>query len=83
VVSAGDGDTSANRSKPYDWVLGDDDLHAQAIPVLIGAQSFADGLVVDTRTFTPLADLAPALLNDSGATSMQHMAVVRDFALEE
>ena len=48
----------------------------------IGAAQFANGLVVDTRVYTPLADLAPALATDSGATGMQHMAVVRDFLLQ-
>lgn len=37
------------------------------------------GLVVDTRIYTPLGDLAPAELADSDAANMQHMAVVRDF----
>jgi endonuclease/exonuclease/phosphatase family metal-dependent hydrolase len=73
--------TSQNRSKPYDWVVGDVDLHARAITVVVGEQTFPSGLVVDTRTYEPLSDLAPALLGDSGATNMQHMAVVRDFAL--
>jgi len=49
--------------------------------VTIGAASFLNGLVVDTRIYTPIADLAPALTGDSGAPSMQHMAVVRDFTL--
>jgi hypothetical protein len=49
--------------------------------VLIGPSSFADGAVVDTRVFDPISDLAPALATDSGAPSMQHMAVVRDVVL--
>lgn len=83
VDTLGEGNTSTNRSKPYDWVVADADLDARAIPVVIGAQSFVDGLVVDTRSYTPLADLTPAEMGDSGADSMQHMAVVRDFAIAE
>jgi endonuclease/exonuclease/phosphatase family metal-dependent hydrolase len=83
VDTLGEGNTSANRSKPYDWVVVDAELDARTIPVVIGAQSFADGLVVDTRSYTPLVDLAPAQLGDSGADSMQHMAVVRDFAIAD
>jgi endonuclease/exonuclease/phosphatase family metal-dependent hydrolase len=73
--------TNAPRNKPYDWVTGNPDLMAWLVPVSIGAQSFAAGLVVDTRVFTPISDLAPALATDSAATNMQHMAVVRDFMI--
>ena len=56
-------------------------LQATAIPVAIGANRFDNGFVADTRVYSPIDDLAPALAEDSGATNMQHMAVVRDFAL--
>ncbi len=71
--------TNASRGKPYDHVLPDPDLEALSIAVEIGASSFPDGLVVDTRVYEPLSDLSPALVGDSDADSMQHMAVVRDF----
>lgn len=73
--------TNAPRNKPYDWVTANPDLMAWMVPVSIGAQSFAAGLVVDTRVFTPISDLAPALATDSAATNMQHMAVARDFMI--
>ncbi|MDB4968520.1 MAG: hypothetical protein JWN44_4209 [Myxococcales bacterium] len=73
--------TNANRNKPYDWVLVNGSLAAQERTVAIGGNSFDHGLVVDTRVYSPISDLAPALAGDSGATNMQHMAVVRDFAL--
>ncbi|NDH86605.1 hypothetical protein EBY67_06095, partial [bacterium] len=50
-------------------------------PVKIGSLSFANGLVFDSRKFTPLSSVDPVLVGDSGATSMQHMAVVRAFAV--
>ncbi len=75
--------TNASRSKPYDWVLPSPSLLARMIPVQIGASAFPAGLVVDTRVYDPLADIAPALASDSAAPSMQHMAVVRDFALAD
>lgn len=81
VDTANDGDTNASRTKPYDWVLASDDLHALELPVEIGAKTFETGLVVDTRTYSPIADLSPALASDSDGPSMQHMAVVRDFAV--
>jgi endonuclease/exonuclease/phosphatase family metal-dependent hydrolase len=78
----GNDNTSGPRTRPYDWLLVSPELRAREAPVVIGAASYATGLVVDTRVYTPLADLAPALVGDSGATGMQHMAVVRDFVVE-
>jgi hypothetical protein len=75
--------TNANRNKPYDWVLVNGSLQATEIAVAIGDNRFASGFVADTRTYSPIYDLAPALGSDSGATNMQHMAVVRDFALPD
>ncbi len=75
----GNTSTNGNRTSPHDHVLADADLTPHAIPVVIGASTFPGGAVIDTRIYDPLADLAPAMMNDSGAPSMQHMAVVRDF----
>lgn len=77
--NAGDPDTNASRSKPYDALYADDALDALEIPVQIADQAFDTGLVFDSRVYTPLADVAPIDLGDSGAEQMQHMAVVRDF----
>ena len=71
--------TNGPRTKPHDWVLPSPALRDLEAPVVIGSAHFNVGLVVDTRVYTPLADLAPALFGDSAASSMQHMAVVRDF----
>lgn len=80
---SGDDTTNVTRSHPYDWVLPSDALSSRAIPVVLGASTtFAHGAVIDTRVYTPIGDLAPAVAGDSGAPSMQHLAVVRDFALE-
>ncbi len=78
---SGNGHTNAPRNKPYDRLFADQDLEAFHVPVQIGAQSFADGLVFDSRVFTPLTDVSPVQKDDSAAEAMQHMAVVRDFAL--
>ena len=48
-------------------------------PVLIGTSRFENGLVFDSRVFTPLSAVAPVQRGDSEAQNMQHMAVVRDF----
>ncbi len=75
----GNRNTNAPRSRVLDALFVSSALQARQVPVEIGAASFMRGLVVDTRVFTPIEDLAPALESDSGAPSMQHMAIVRDF----
>lgn len=82
VDTQGDGDTNASRNKPYDWVVASPLLQGRKTPTVLGVSSFADGAVIDTRTYAPLSDLAPALAGDSAAASMQHMAVVRDFSVD-
>lgn len=79
----GNGNTNTRRSKPYDWLVANAALQARQAPLVIDGQAFAYGLVADTRVFAPIADLAPALASDSGATNMQHMAVARAFALPD
>jgi endonuclease/exonuclease/phosphatase family metal-dependent hydrolase len=78
---AGNDNTSGPRSKPHDWLLADPDLSPLGVPVVVGQQAFAAGLVFDSRVYTPLADIAPVQSSDSAATNMQHMPVVRDFRL--
>lgn len=75
----GDADTNAPRNRPYDWVVADADLAALAAPTRLGNAEFPRGLVFDSRTFEPLAAVAPVQRGDSAAPNMQHMAVVRDF----
>ncbi len=77
----GNRNTNGPRSRVLDAVLVSQPLQEAETPVQIGDASFAGGLVVDTRVFTPIEDLAPALVNDSGAPDMQHMAIVRDFVV--
>jgi Endonuclease/Exonuclease/phosphatase family len=73
--------TNAGRNKPYDAVYAGKGLHALQAPTVIGNSTFPGGLVVDTRYYSPIAELAPALTGDSGVTGMQHMAIVKDFLL--
>ena len=75
--------TNASRSKPYDHVLPDPDLSPREIPLAINGHGFTypNGLVFDSRVFTPLSAVSPVLAGDSGASGMQHMAVIRDFLI--
>ncbi|MET0405898.1 MAG: endonuclease/exonuclease/phosphatase family protein [Cystobacter sp.] len=71
--------TNASRAKPYDHVLVSSNLRAYQTPTVIGNSTFSAGLVVDTRVYSPISEISPARSGDSGATNMQHMAVVKDF----
>jgi endonuclease/exonuclease/phosphatase family metal-dependent hydrolase len=75
----GNTNTNASRGSPYDWVLADSDLNAYRTSTTIGASTFTNGLVADTRVYSPIAEISPALTSDSGAAYMQHMGVVRNF----
>lgn len=79
---AGDQDTSAPRSKPYDYVLPNAALDARHVATQVGGRTFADGLVYDSRVTVPYTlRPTPILAGDSGVAGMQHMAVVKDYAL--
>lgn len=76
------GNTNASRAKPYDWVIPDADLNALSTPLVIGTRTFANGLVYDSRVTAPYTFVpTPILGADSGAASMQHMAVMRAFLI--
>ncbi len=82
VDNYGEWGTNASRSKQYDFVLPDHNLHNKMVPVVIGSNSFENGLVFDSRVYTPLSDVAPVKKSDSGATNMQHMAIIKDFMID-
>ena len=75
----GNRNTNADRTRPYDWLLPDKDLEVFHDSVRLGGSVYPDGLVFDSRVYTPLTDVAPVEAADSAASGMQHMAVVRDF----
>jgi endonuclease/exonuclease/phosphatase family metal-dependent hydrolase len=77
----GNTNTNASRGKPYDHVLVDSDLRQYQVATRIGGSSFPAGLVVDTRVYSPISEISPALSSDSGATNMQHMAIIKDFLI--
>jgi endonuclease/exonuclease/phosphatase family metal-dependent hydrolase len=80
---AGVTETNAARANPYDWVMTDADFEAKRTPLVVGTNSFPAGLVFDTRVYSPLIEVAPAQLGDSGASQMQHMAVMKAFTVTE
>ncbi|HUK81818.1 MAG TPA: PKD domain-containing protein [Verrucomicrobiae bacterium] len=77
--SGGNPNTSANRNKPYDYVLPSLAMTNILKAVGLPSHSFSNGLVFDSRVYTPLTDVPPVQSGDSGAANMQHMGVVKDF----
>lgn len=73
--------TNANRNKPYDQVLARSNLNTLQVPTVVGTASYPNGLVFDSRVFTPLSAVSPVVFSDSAATNMQHMAVMKDFLI--
>ena len=93
VDEEGDSNTNRNRNKQYDFVLADYPLHEFQVPTVYYSSKdptktkiYENGLVFDTRVYDSQSELdeyfSPAEKNDSGASSMQHMAVVKDFLIE-
>ncbi len=79
---SGNVNTNASRAKHYDWVLVSGALGTFQRPTRLGSVERPNGLVFDTRVFSPIADAPPSLAGDSAAASMQHMAVVKDFFVQ-
>src|SRR5205814_407560 len=77
--SGGDPDTNDPRSKPYDYVLPSFAMTNALTNVVFASHSFSNGLVFDSRVYTPLADVSPVLQTDS--SNAQHMAVLKDFTI--
>ena len=79
----GDDGTSSDRSHPYDAIYTSQNLKDLQTQVVIGSAKNLSkrGLVFDSRVFKPLSEVAPVQKNDSGAAQMQHMAVVKDYAI--
>ena len=79
VDNLGNSDTSINRDHPHDYVLDSYSMTNIFTPVVLPSNTFSNGLVFDSRVYTPLSDVPPVLETDSGADGMQHMPVVKDF----
>ena len=78
----GDKDTNSGRDNPYDLVLPSTNLNARHRSFTCYGYTFTNGMVFDTRIAWASGLPPPAQTNDSGATNMQHMAVVKVFELE-
>lgn len=75
----GDPDTNEPRNKPYDYVLPNPALAARLTNAVFASHQFPNGLVFDSRVYSPMTDVPPIQAGDSGLA--QHMAVLKDFAI--
>jgi endonuclease/exonuclease/phosphatase family metal-dependent hydrolase len=73
--SGGDPDTNRNRNERYDYVFTSHNLQSLLVPTVLPSRSFTNGLVFDSRIYTPLAEVAPIQFYDS--TNCQHMPVIK------
>jgi PKD repeat protein/endonuclease/exonuclease/phosphatase family metal-dependent hydrolase len=71
--------TSINRNHPHDYVLPSYTMTNTLTSMVLPSHTFPRGLVFDSRVYTPLSDVPPVQLGDSGASGMQHMPVIKDF----
>jgi endonuclease/exonuclease/phosphatase family metal-dependent hydrolase len=75
--SGGNSNTSINRNHPHDYVLPSFSFTNLMSASVFPSHSFSNGLVFDSRVYTPLSDVTPAQFGDS--SNAQHMAVLKDF----
>lgn len=74
----GNANTDRQRSQPNDLLLPNPACWSLRTFTSIGSKIFPNGLVFDSRGFTPLSAVAPIEFNDSAAA--KHMAVIKDFS---
>jgi endonuclease/exonuclease/phosphatase family metal-dependent hydrolase len=79
AVAGGNSFTSINRNHPHDYVLPSFSMTNLMTASVFPSHAFSNGLVFDSRVYTPLSDVPPALQADSG--NAQHMAVMKDFKI--
>lgn len=77
----GDTDTNAGRAERYDRLLLSFSLTNRLVPLIISNSTYNDGLVFDSRVYSPLSEVPPVQSGDSGVAGMQHMAVARDIKI--
>lgn len=75
----GNTNTNNGRNEPYDQVMTSPAFTTNITAAVIGAQSFANGLVFDSRVYSPLSAVNNVQAADSGLA--QHMAVLKDFRI--
>ena len=79
VDNLGNPDTSMNRNSPHDFVLPSFSLTNRLVATVYPSNTFPNGLVFDSRVYTPLTDVTPVLVGDS--IGAQHMGVLKDFSI--
>ena len=88
VDQKGNGNTSAKRTFPLDWLMFSHDLEMYEIPTEIGMhtgeKAYAHGHVFDSRIYeeeNELSSVPPVEPMDSSELNTQHMPVIRDVVI--
>ena len=86
-------DKPLDNQRPLDWLLLSNNLDPYEVPITIGAHTYADGHILDSRVYAglceehhhadELGDIPPVEAGDSKSESMQHMAVIRDVMIPD
>jgi endonuclease/exonuclease/phosphatase family metal-dependent hydrolase len=71
--------TNEPRNRQYDWVIPNVFLDALHVPLVIGSNTFENGMVFDSYVYTPLDEVPPIQYGDSHDNSIQHMPVMKAF----
>lgn len=75
----GDPDTNIPRSRPYDYILPNGTMQGLVRPLPFGGFIFSGGMVFDSRIWSPPP--APVFTSDSEGIGIQHLGVLKLFAL--
>lgn len=78
----GNKNTNSNRQRPNDYVLPSRNLDARHRSVIINGLTFSEGIVFDSRVWSASLLPPPVQQNDSGDTGLQHMLVMKRFAVD-
>ncbi len=88
VDQKGNPATNKKRASPLDWLMFSHDLEPLEVGTEIGAHTgesaYPNGHVFDSRVYDEVGELymvQPVEAADSGAVNMQHMPVIRTFAV--
>ncbi|MGD9875034.1 MAG: lamin tail domain-containing protein [Kiritimatiellia bacterium] len=69
--------TNVSRDEVYDLILPNGSLNANHATLTVGALSFPEGMVFDSRLWSPPP--SPILTNDSAEVNMVHLALMKRF----
>jgi endonuclease/exonuclease/phosphatase (EEP) superfamily protein YafD len=77
----GNSNTNKNRSERYDWLMPNQALEQKHSTLVLGGQSYPEGIVFDSHVFTPLSAVPPIQYDDTHNGNMDHDPVMKTFVI--